>query len=113
VLIIAAALRAADARIYEAAEVIGAPHWRQFRDITLPNIKFGPLSAGFIIFTVTITDFGNAATIRGDYAILATEIYNQSVGQMNSNLVAVVGIMLLLFLHPHHGALWFQALPRS
>jgi iron(III) transport system permease protein len=96
VLIIGAALRAADARIYEAAEVIGAPHWRQFLDITLPNIKFGLLSAGFIIFTVTITDFGNAATIGGDYAILATEIYNQSVGQMNFNLGAVVGIMLLL-----------------
>jgi iron(III) transport system permease protein len=96
VLIIGAALRAADARIYEAAEVIGAPHWRQFIDITLPNIKFGMLSAGFIVFTVTITDFGNAATIGGDYSILATEIYNQSVGQMNFNLGAVVGIMLLL-----------------
>ncbi len=96
VLIIGAALRAADARIYEAAEIIGAPHWRQFIDITLPNIKFGLLSAGFIVFTVTITDFGNAATIGGDYAILATEIYNQSVGQMNFNLGAVVGIMLLL-----------------
>jgi iron(III) transport system permease protein len=96
VLIIGAALRAADARIYEAAEVIGAPHWRQFIDITLPNIKFGVMSAGFIVFTVTITDFGNAATIGGDYSILATEIYNQSVGQMNFNLGAVVGIMLLL-----------------
>lgn len=96
VLIIGAALRATDARIYEAAEVIGAPGWRQFLDITLPNIKFGLLSAGFIIFTVTITDFGNAATIGGDYTILATEIYNQSVGQMNFNLGAVVGIMLLL-----------------
>jgi iron(III) transport system permease protein len=96
VLIIGAALRAADARIYEAAEVLGAPQWRQFVDITLPNIKFGLLSAGFIVFTVTITDFGNAATIGGNYAVLATEIYNQAVGQMNFNLGAVVGIMLLL-----------------
>lgn len=96
VLIIGASLRAADARIYEAAEMIGASPWRQFMDITLPNIKFGLLSAGFIVFTVTITDFGNAATIGGDYAVLATEIYNQSVGQMNFNLGAVVGILLLL-----------------
>jgi iron(III) transport system permease protein len=95
-LIIAAALRAADARVYEAAEVLGAPGWRQFLDITLPNIKFGLLGAAFVVFTVTITDFGNAATIGGDYALLATEIYNQVVGQMNFNLGAVVGIMLLL-----------------
>lgn len=96
VLIIAAALRSADARIYEAAEVLGTSKLRQFFEITLPNIKFGLLSAGFIVFTVTITDFGNAATIGGDYAILATEIYGQVVGQMNFNLGAVVGIMLLL-----------------
>jgi iron(III) transport system permease protein len=95
-LIIAAALRAADARVYEAAEVLGTGPVRQFLDITLPNIKFGLISAGFVVFTVTITDFGNAATIGGDYALLATEIYNQVVGQMNFNLGAVVGIMLLL-----------------
>ena len=96
VLIIGAALRSADARAYEAAEMLGAPGWRQFRDITLPSIKFGLLSAGFVVFTVTITDFGNAATIGGDYSVLATEIYNQVVGQMNFNLGAVVGILLLL-----------------
>jgi len=96
VLIIGAALRSADARAYEAAEMLGASGWRQFRDITLPSIKFGLLSAGFVVFTVTITDFGNAATIGGDYSVLATEIYNQVVGQMNFNLGAVVGIMLLL-----------------
>jgi iron(III) transport system permease protein len=96
VLIIGAALRSADARAYEAAEMLGATGWRQFRDITLPSIKFGLLSAGFVVFTVTITDFGNAATIGGDYSVLATEIYNQVVGQMNFNLGAVVGIMLLL-----------------
>jgi iron(III) transport system permease protein len=95
VLIIGAALRAADARVYEAAEMLGTPGWRQFTDITLPNIRFGLLSAGFVVFTVTITDFGNAATIGGDYSVLATEIYNQVVGQMNFNLGAVVGILLL------------------
>ncbi len=96
VLIIGAALRTADARVYEAAELLGASQWRQFIDITLPNIKFGLLSAAFVVFTVTITDFGNAATIGGDYSVLATEIYNQAVGQMNFNLGAVIGIMLLL-----------------
>ena len=96
VLIIAAALRSADARIYEAAEVLGSSGARQFLDVTLPNIKFGLLSAAFVVFTVTITDFGNATVIGGDYAILATEIYSQVVGQMNLHLGAVVGVLLLL-----------------
>ena len=96
VLIIGASLRHTDARLYEAATVIGSSSWRQFWDITLPSIKFALLSAAFVVFTVTITDFGNAATIGGNYTVLATEIYNQVAGQMNFNLGAVVGMLLLL-----------------
>lgn len=95
-MIIGAALRHADARLFEAAEVMGASGWRQFVDLTLPNIRFGLLSATFVVFTVTITDFGNAAVIGGDYTVLAIEIYNQVIGQMNLNLGAVVGMLLLL-----------------
>ncbi|KAG1444113.1 hypothetical protein G6F57_017895 [Rhizopus arrhizus] len=50
-----------DARYYDAAEVMGASGTRQFFDITLPNCKFGLLSAAFVVFVITITDFGNAA----------------------------------------------------
>lgn len=96
VLIIQAALRQSDARLYEAAEVMGATGWQKFRDITLPNAKFGLVSAGFVAFTVTITDFGNAAVIGGDFRVLATEIYNQVAGQMNFSMGAVVGILLLI-----------------
>lgn len=96
VLIIGASLRNADSRISEAATVLGARPWRQFVDITLPAIKFSLLSAGFVVFTITITDFGNAATIGGNYSVLATEIYNQVAGQMNFNVGAVVGILLLV-----------------
>jgi len=96
VMIIGATLTLSDARTYEAAEVMGAPPFRQFIDITLPNAKFGIMGAGFVAFTVTITDFGNAVVIGGDYSVLATEIYSQVIGQMNFNLGAVVGILLLL-----------------
>jgi iron(III) transport system permease protein len=96
VMIIGAALVLLDARIYEAAEVMGTRPLRQFRDLTLPAAKFGILNAAFVVFTITITDFGNAAVIGGDYSVLATEIYSQVVGRRNFNMGAVVGIMLLL-----------------
>ncbi len=96
VMIIGAALVLLDARTYEAAEIMGASPSRQFRDLTLPAVRLGLLNAAFVVFTITITDFGNAAVIGGDYSVLATEIYSQVVGQRNFNMGAVVGIMLLL-----------------
>lgn len=96
VMILQAALRNADARYYDAAEVMGASSWRQFFDITLPNTKFGLLSAAFVAFVLTITDFGNAFVIGGNFNVLAMEIYNQVVGQLDFGMGSVVGIMLLL-----------------
>src|SRR5690606_13647268 len=96
IMIIQAALRNADARYYDAATVMGATPRQQFFDITLPNAKFGLLSAGFVVFTITITDFGNAAVIAGDYRVLATEIFSQVSGQQNFGMGSVVGIILLL-----------------
>ena len=96
VMILQAALRNADARYYDAAEVMGASSWRQFFDITLPNTKFGLLSAAFVVFVVTITDFGNAMVIGGNYRVLATEIYNQVSGQMDFGMGSVIGMLLLL-----------------
>jgi iron(III) transport system permease protein len=95
-LIISAAMAVSDARMDEAAEVLGANRLTKFLTVTIPSIKFGLVSAAFLAFTLTITDFGNAMVIGADYSVLATEIYNQVVGQMNFNLGAVIGIVLLI-----------------
>lgn len=105
ILIIRAALRHGDARQYEAAEMLGASGWRQFMDITLPGVRYGLLSAAFVVFTITITDFGNAIVIGGNFSVLATEIYNQVSGQMKFGMGAVVGILLLL---PAAGSIWIE-----
>lgn len=96
VMIIGASLVLLDARTYEAAELLGAKASRQFRDLTLPAIFFALMNAAFVVFIITITDFGNAAVIGGNYSVLATEIYTQVIGLRNFNMGAVVGIMLLL-----------------
>jgi iron(III) transport system permease protein len=96
VIILRAALRQTDARYYDAASVMGASAWHQFWDITVPGTKFGLLSAGFVVFTLTITDFGNAVVIGGDTKLLAIEIYNQVSGQMKFGVGAAVGMLLLL-----------------
>lgn len=95
-LIVSAAMAVSDARMDEAAEVLGARRLTKFLTVTVPSVKFGLVSAAFLAFTLTITDFGNAMVIGADYSVLATEIYNQVVGQMNFNLGAVIGIVLLI-----------------
>jgi iron(III) transport system permease protein len=96
VIVISASLTRTDQRYYDAAESMGASAWRQFVDITLPQATFGLLSAAFIVFTVTITDFGNAIVVGGDYRVLATEIYDQVQGQQDFGMGATIGLVLLL-----------------
>ena len=95
-MILLTALSTADARLYEAAEALRTPKWRVFWTVTLPGAKYGILSAGFIVFTLVITDFGVPKVIGGRFNVLATDVYKQVVGQQNFEMGAVVSLMLLL-----------------
>jgi iron(III) transport system permease protein len=57
-LILIAALSATDARLYDAARTLGASSPKTFLTVTLPGVKFGLVSASFVVFTTVITDFG-------------------------------------------------------
>ena len=95
-MILLTALSTADARLYEAAEALRTPKWRVFWTVTLPGAKYGFLSAGFVVFTLVITDFGVPKVIGGRYNVLATDVYKQVVGQQNFEMGAVVSLVLLL-----------------
>ena len=95
-MILVAALSMADARLYEAADALGASKVRVFFTVTLPGAKYGVISAGFVLFTLVITDFGIAKVIGGRFNVLATDIYKQVIGQQNFSMGAVVGFILLI-----------------
>lgn len=95
-LILSAALAISDARLHESAEVLGAGPWRIFRTQTLPATRYGLAAACFVVFNLVMTDFGNPMVIGGDFNVLATEVYNQVIGQAQFGLGAVIGIVLLL-----------------
>lgn len=96
VLILTTALRTADARLYEAADALGASKLRVFLTVTLPGAKYGVISAAMVVFTLVITDFGVAKVIGGNFNVLATDVYKQVIGQQNFSMGAVVGMVLLL-----------------
>ena len=93
--ILMVAFSAADNRLYEAAETMGTSTLRKMMTITIPNVKYGLISALFVAFTYSFTDFGAPSVVGGNYNVLATDVYKQVVGQQNFNMGAVVGIILL------------------
>src|SRR5262245_30406405 len=95
-LILIAALSATDARLYDAARTLGASRVKTFLTVTLPGVKFGLVSACFVVFTTVITDFGAPKAIGGKFSVMATEIYNQVSGQQNFTMGATVSVVLLI-----------------
>jgi iron(III) transport system permease protein len=95
-LILLVALGLADQRLYEAATALRASRWRTFWTVTLPGARYGLISAAFVVFTLTITDFGVPKVIGGQYNMLAVDIYKQVIGQQNFQMGAVVSVVLLI-----------------
>jgi iron(III) transport system permease protein len=95
-MILVTALSLADGRLYEAAAAMGTPRWRVFWTVTLPGVRYGLISAAFVVFTLVVTDFGIAKVIGGQFNLLATDAYKQVIGQQNFEMGAVVGFVLLV-----------------
>ena len=95
-IILVAALALADARLYEAAESLRTSSRRMFFTITLPSVRYGLMSAAFVVFTLAITDFGAPKVVGGNYDVLATDIYNKVVGQQDFAMGATVSTLLLI-----------------
>jgi len=96
VLILVTALALSDARMYEVARTLDTRPLRAFLTITLPAARYGLVSAAFVIVTLSVTDFGIAKVIGGQYNVLAIDIYKQIIGQQNFSMGAVVGVILLV-----------------
>ncbi|WP_454733656.1 MULTISPECIES: putative 2-aminoethylphosphonate ABC transporter permease subunit [Cupriavidus] len=96
VLILATALGLSDARMYEVARSLNTRPLRAFLTITLPSARYGLISAAFVIVTLSVTDFGIAKVIGGQFNVLAIDIYKQIIGQQNFQMGAVVGVVLLV-----------------
>lgn len=95
-LIIYMALKNTDNRLYEAAETLGTSKVKQFFYVTLPGIKYSLISAIFVAFTLSFTDFGAPKIVGGSFNVLATDIYKQVVGQNNIPMGATVGMILII-----------------
>ncbi|MFM1653601.1 putative 2-aminoethylphosphonate ABC transporter permease subunit [Brevibacillus sp. B_LB10_24] len=95
-LVLSVSLAFADYNLYEAADTLGAGKARKFFTVTLPNIKYGLVSALFVCFTLSFTDFGAPKVVGGQYNVLATDVYKHVIGQQNMTMGATVGLILII-----------------
>ena len=94
-MILVTALRLADARLYEAADALGARTVRKFFTVTLPGAKYGLISAALVCFTLVMTDFGIPKVVGGNFNVLATDVFKLVIGQQDFQRGAVVALLLL------------------
>ncbi len=95
-LILLIAFQGSDYRLYEASNMLGASKAKQFLTVTLPSVKYGLISAMFVVFTLSFSDFGAPKIVGGQYNVLATDVYKQVIGQQNMSMGATVGMILLI-----------------
>jgi iron(III) transport system permease protein len=96
VILLITALNLTDARLYEAATVLGASPIKTFFTVTLPSVKYGLISALFVCFILAFTDFGVPKVVGGNFNVLATDIYKQVIGQQNFAMGATISVFLLV-----------------
>jgi iron(III) transport system permease protein len=95
-IILRTTLAAADGRLYEQAEILGAGPWRTFWRVTLPGARHGLVAASVVVFALVIADVGAPKVVGGDFDVIALDIYKQVLGQQNFQMGSVAALLLLL-----------------
>ena len=92
-------LRQVDYSIYEAAEDLGAPPGRAFRQALLPQIMPGIVSGFLLALTLSVDDFVVTFFLRGvEVETLATVIYTTTKTRISLSMNALCGVMVLVVL---------------
>ncbi len=95
-LFIIMAMESIDKNIIHASRDLGSDELSLLRSIILPMSKHGMLSAFFISFVTSLSDFGTPIVIGGGFNVLATEAYLNITGVSNIPLASAMSIYLLI-----------------
>lgn len=95
-----------DPNLYEAAMDLGAPPWRAFRKVVLPELMPGIISGALLAFTMSLDDFVISYFTAGSGAsTLSMEIYSMTRRRISpeinalSTLVFVVVLLVLVIVN--------------
>lgn len=104
VMVVLARLRTMDASLEEAALDLGATPWQAFREVTLPLLGPGVVSAALLAFTTSLDDYVITSLVAGvDSETLPMVIYgmarrgvNPAVNAISTLIVVGLGALILI-----------------
>ena len=89
-------LRYENKAVYEAADILGIPKYRQFFSIGLPYLRKPLISVIFAVFTLIVTDYGVPLMVGGKFSTIPVIMYQEVIGQLDFGRGAVYGVVLLI-----------------
>ncbi|ABX06081.1 MAG TPA: iron ABC transporter permease [Herpetosiphon sp.] len=86
-----------DPRLEASAQVLGAPRWRVWLEVTLPLAMPALLAAALLVFTFTFSAFGTVLLLgSSQQRTIEVEIYDQAIHQFNLPIAATLSLLQIL-----------------
>jgi putative spermidine/putrescine transport system permease protein len=83
-----------DPQLEEAARSLGASPWAVLRDVLIPALMPGLISAGALCFATAMGAFGTAFTLATDIDVLPIVIYTEFTLSANIAMASALSIVL-------------------
>ncbi|MBZ8117078.1 ABC transporter permease [Roseovarius sp. LXJ103] len=97
VIVIGSALKSYDMNQENAARSLGAPRWKAFMTITLPQIRFAVVTSALLAFLTSFDEVIVAMFISGgDNSTLTRNMFNALRDQIDPTIAAISTIMVLV-----------------
>lgn len=97
VIVIASALKSYDMNQEMAARSLGAPRWRAFLTITLPQIRFAVVTSALLAFLTSFDEVVVAMFISGgDNSTLTRNMFNALRDQIDPTIASISTIMIVI-----------------
>jgi putative spermidine/putrescine transport system permease protein len=97
VIVVGSALKSYDMNQELAARSLGAPRWKAFLTITVPQIRFAIVTAALLAFLTSFDEVVVAMFISGgDNPTLTRNMFNALRDQIDPTIAAISTIMILL-----------------
>jgi putative spermidine/putrescine transport system permease protein len=96
-IVTASALKSYDMNQEMAARSLGAPRWRAFLTITLPQIRFAVITAALLSFLSSFDEVVVAMFISGgDNSTLTRNMFNALRDQIDPTIASISTIMIMI-----------------
>lgn len=97
VIVTGAALKSYDMAQENAARSLGAPRWKAFLTVTLPQIRFGVITSALLSFLTSFDEVVVAMFISGgDNPTLTRNMFNALRDQIDPTIASISTIMILV-----------------